>query len=404
MTVEKTRTLLLGVGGVPCPRLLEWAKTGELPFLAGILREGVSGPLEPAIPAYFSVAWADWLSGRNPGHHGFFGPGNKIEIRKSIENTLAGGECSSVIFNLPPALTIAPGAGQEIFPGESDQRQNDWQKIERWGKTFCSLWEKKDWDFFAAAIDFSPSTTVTPDESSLLALVKSWDTNLDQTLSSYGHELNILVLSTALPLKPKNFSLEKILEAEGFLKKQGHKTDPASSLAYPLGEGEIKINLKGRETGGKVEPGREYEELRDKIIQTLDKYNPAGMPPVLKIYKKEELFSGEYLESAPDLLLEFAPGKNQGLFMAKGSPFVRAQETGPLRGIDIAPTILYVRGQEIPSTLEGRIIKEAFTPDFWRLNLPQVKTPAETLKTLPEVSPEKLERIIERLKGLGYLT
>ena len=42
--------------------------------------------------------------------------------------------------------------------------------------------------------------------------------------------------------------------------------DWSKSRAYSLGLGKIYLNVKGRESQGIVNPGREYEELRDEII------------------------------------------------------------------------------------------------------------------------------------------
>ncbi|UCE04826.1 MAG: alkaline phosphatase family protein, partial [bacterium] len=67
----------------------------------------------------------------------------------------------------------------------------------------------------------------------------------------------------------------------------------------------ININLKGREPKGIVEPGEEYEQLRDRIIGELYRLkDPYTFENVIdEIYRKEDLFQGDYLYSAPDIIL-----------------------------------------------------------------------------------------------------
>lgn len=67
----------------------------------------------------------------------------------------------------------------------------------------------------------------------------------------------------------------------------------------------ININLKSREPQGTVNPGEEYEQLRDEIISELYRLkDPYTFENVIdQAYRKEELFEGKYLETAPDIIL-----------------------------------------------------------------------------------------------------
>ncbi|MFC1938098.1 alkaline phosphatase family protein [Chloroflexota bacterium] len=81
--------------------------------------------------------------------------------------------------------------------------------------------------------------------------------------------------------------------------------DWSQTKAYGMGkEGMICINLKGREPWGIVEPGQEYEEVRDEIIAKLRQItNPeTGKVADIKVFKKEEVYHGQYFRSAPDIL------------------------------------------------------------------------------------------------------
>ncbi len=79
--------------------------------------------------------------------------------------------------------------------------------------------------------------------------------------------------------------------------------DWSKTKAYALGLGPIYINLKGREPQGIVEPGEEYEKVRNEIIKGLEEYvDPeTGLHPVKKVYKREEIYKKFDKELIPDL-------------------------------------------------------------------------------------------------------
>jgi len=103
-----------------------------------------------------------------------------------------------------------------------------------------------------------------------------------------------------------DFSLKDLQKGTGFWPG----VDWTRSRAYSLGLGKIYINLKGREGNGFVNPGREYEELRDEIIGKMSKaVDPAtGKPFVSVIHKADRIFSGPKVPDAGDLVLGFEVG------------------------------------------------------------------------------------------------
>ena len=157
-----------------------------------------------------------------------------------------------------------------------------------------------------------------------------------------------------------------------------------SQHAYWMG---ISINLKGREAEGIVEPGEEYEKLRNYIIREL--YNlrdpETGEKVIEKALKKEEVYSGPYLNKAPDILVltknqeyisdpspygdifsknsnEIHAHKMNGIFIAYGPDIKRGQIKGA-KIIDIAPTILHMMNVPVPEDMDGRVLKEIFKED-----------------------------------------
>jgi predicted AlkP superfamily phosphohydrolase/phosphomutase len=82
--------------------------------------------------------------------------------------------------------------------------------------------------------------------------------------------------------------------------------DWTKTRAYALGLGQIFVNLAGRESSGIVPPVRR-EALLDEISAKLTELRSAKDEKVFdRIYRGEEIWTGERMEDAPDLQCGFA--------------------------------------------------------------------------------------------------
>ena len=83
----------------------------------------------------------------------------------------------------------------------------------------------------------------------------------------------------------------------------------AKTKAYALGFSSIYLNLKGREAKGIVNPGHEAEQLKRKVADVLTSLKDpnTGMHAIRNVYTREELYSGLYINDAPDLIVGFEP-------------------------------------------------------------------------------------------------
>jgi predicted AlkP superfamily phosphohydrolase/phosphomutase len=159
--------------------------------------------------------------------------------------------------------------------------------------------------------------------------------------------------------------------------------DWSQTRAYALGLGGIYLNLQGREGQGIVAPG-EAEGLKAALAQELAGLGDPerGQRAVRSVLPRERVYTGPYVEEAPDLLVNFAPGYRvswgtplggapAGLFedntrkwtgdhmidprLAPGvllmnQPFAREQASL----LDLAPTILAALGVPPGEAMEGR--------------------------------------------------
>ncbi len=210
--------------------------------------------------------------------------------------------------------------------------------------------------------------------------------------------------------------------------------DWTRTRAFALGHiGQIYINLKGRQPSGIVAPGAEYENLRDEIRNQLLKlkHPETNEQLIARVLNREEIYHGELLDNTPDLLLlpadfkylafgesEFASNKLVGPSLGHTGHH-RLEGIGALAGphvqvgaqihdaslVDLAPTILYALGLPIPPDMDGRVLTEAFTPDFVNQTALNYDT-ANAVRTDfgGTYSDDEEEQVIQRLADLGYVS
>lgn len=214
--------------------------------------------------------------------------------------------------------------------------------------------------------------------------------------------------------------------------------DWSRTRAYSFGyHGQIYLNVRGREPQGIIQPGREYEQVRDELIEALKAWKDPDdhQPVVSQVFKREEIFQGPYLEKAPDLILVmrdfayitrqgyefgrnsqeiFAPPATfesgshrlEGIVIARGAGIRRLGEVSPISIMDIAPTVLYLLDVAIPSWMDGQLLREWIVPSLLTQAPPEWRDeqPGESgVRDNISWTEEDEESVLERLRGLGYL-
>lgn len=210
--------------------------------------------------------------------------------------------------------------------------------------------------------------------------------------------------------------------------------DWAHTRAFALGTifPGIYLNVKGREPHGVVEPGAEYETLREDIARRLYEWvdETTGEHVVSKVRMREEVYSGPYLERAPDILFDGYDGRyvpfvargfptnaitappyelsgshrRDGLVVLKGPPFRRGVSLPDYRIEDLAPTILHILGYGVPSDMDGRVMKEACTQEYLSVYpIRQAEGSWIPAGDASEYTAAEETAVAERLKDLGYL-
>jgi predicted AlkP superfamily phosphohydrolase/phosphomutase len=151
-----------------------------------------------------------------------------------------------------------------------------------------------------------------------------------------------------------------------------------------MGIGQIYFNLRGRESRGIVSPGAEARRLADELSAKLlaMKDPDDGAAIIRSVYKRDDIYSGEYLGNAAELQVGMHEGYRvswqttlggspEGLVypnMKKWSADHGGYDFATTAGVlitnrrlsspapsilDVAPTVLKYFGVAIPGELDG---------------------------------------------------
>jgi predicted AlkP superfamily phosphohydrolase/phosphomutase len=148
--------------------------------------------------------------------------------------------------------------------------------------------------------------------------------------------------------------------------------------------GGVRINLKGREPSGLVQPGPDYDALCQELTEALLALENAdtGGRAVQWVARADTLYRGRHLKEMPDLFVEWehsAPIRRvcspqigtvsrsfhghrtgehwkNGLLAGLGPRFRSGEVGAEIRTQDVAPTILEFFGVETPPSHEGKSV------------------------------------------------
>jgi predicted AlkP superfamily phosphohydrolase/phosphomutase len=327
---------------------------------------------------------------------------------------------------------------------------------------------KKEWDLFAFVImetDWVQHILWGKKDECLLPLYVKIDGMIGQFMKVLREEDAIVILSDhGFGSIRKTFYLNAWLKKKGFLasKRQwGYsKEDPDVGIfhhrrgsswvnkvkwalskrntvidwkktqAYfdntgtPFG---IRINLRGREPEGVVTP-EVYEEVRNRVIEELHSAmdEQEGKKVMNRIYRKEDVYWGPYLENACDIICipndeynlngrikddifkEHKKGASfhrlHGIFILHGPGIKKGEKIEGAHIMDVAPTILYLLGLPVPKDFDGKVLVEALEPEVLKaypIRAENISLQAEVAEFL--MTEAEVEEVTKKLRGLGYM-
>ncbi len=214
--------------------------------------------------------------------------------------------------------------------------------------------------------------------------------------------------------------------------------DWSQTRAFAYGTfGNVVLNVRGREAEGIVAPD-DYESVRNDVAQALRELRGQNGEEIVRaVHRREDLCYGPEIEKVPDLIVEFeeyawlgkgnlqsrndslwdrieiesgsrlsyvGSHRTEGIFALTG-PSAAAGRSLEADIADVAPTILYLLGQALPSDLDGRLVTEALDAGLLESRPPEYSdAESDVLVSATEGYSADDERAVEdRLRGLGYL-
>ncbi len=211
--------------------------------------------------------------------------------------------------------------------------------------------------------------------------------------------------------------------------------DWSASQVFPATDHEfgLFVNLDGLKPNGIVSP-RDYDAVCDRAVEALMAVEDpvTGQAPFRAVHRRDALYTGPYVEMAPDLLLEMAPGwhmrtkwpsrfgrrppvhrasglagihTREAILLASGSAVRPGCPPSEAALADITPTVLALLGLEPPGGLDGRMLETAFAfpADRRPVDMGKAEGPKPPAAGEDGYSQQDQEAMTRRLEDLGYL-
>lgn len=438
---KKKKIVVIGIDGVPFTFIKRHIEAGDLPNFKALLEKGDFRRMNSVMPCISSVAWSSYMTGCNPAKHNIFGfidrKPNPFEMyiptsvnmkAPTLWQILSENKLRVVVINVP--VTYPPKEVNGVLIGDflaTDLRKavyptSVFEKLDSMGyridvdawagredkdkfledisytinkriEAANWLFESQKWDFFQLHImstdrinHFLWDEYEREDPKyapQFLAFYRKIDDFLGEMEKRLGEDSEFIVLSDHgfCSIKKEVFT-NYWLEREGYLKFDKEKPSNLKDMSpetrvYSLIPGRFFVNLRGREQSGAVEPGVEYEKLRDELVERLPTMTDpeTGEKIIRNAYKREELYSGPCFEQAADVIADPHDGYdlkanlNQGQLALKGSLegmhtyddaslYIRNREIkgDSLWVADLMPTILHLFDVEIPGHVDGKVV------------------------------------------------
>lgn len=362
---KHNRVIIIGLDGVPYSLIKDLAQKKVMPNMGRIVKEGTFRQMSSSIPEISSVAWSSVITGKNPGEHGIFGftefPIGTYRLSFPNFNDLKAPvfwnnpPTPSVIINVPstyPASTmqgmlisgfVSPSLEKAVYPASllSHLRQNNYkidvdsskahqsfdmflsdlnQTLQSRIETYRYLWGKEDWEIFMLVFTGTDRLMhflwdAYEDEahkyhSQFLEHFSKIDEVVGEIAEKCHDKDTLLFLSDhGFGRLNHEVNINYLLRKEGFLKSEDFASINYDTKAFALDPARIYINLKGKYPRGNVEI-KDVEKIVEDLINLFESLEFEGEKIIKKIFRKEDIYSGPYMQQAPDMVLVGNDGFN----------------------------------------------------------------------------------------------
>jgi len=347
-----SRVVVLSIDGVPYSFIQKRIAAGDLPNFKKLLDNGSMRRMNSVQPCVSSVAWASYMTGKNPGKHNIFGfidkktgtletfvPTSVNVMSATIWEIMSRAGKKVFVMNVPGTFPPRPVNGILIgcflgtrlesiaYPKQISAelkarqyridaraaiaRENLDRFIDECNLVFTRraeimlhYLEKEPWDFFQGHIMETDRMNhffwdqaengYSPYAKAFSNFYKRLDELIGAVAEKIGDEAELIVLSDhGFCAIKREIYLNRFLAEAGLLKFKTASPKSlhdmhAESLAYSLIPGRVFINLQGREPNGAIAPER-YEWARQQVTQTLlELRDPDDGAPIIREVIKRE--------------------------------------------------------------------------------------------------------------------
>jgi predicted AlkP superfamily phosphohydrolase/phosphomutase len=363
---KKKKFMVIGIDGVPYELLKRFADEGVMPNVKRLMDQYSLKQTRAPLPEVSSVSWASFMTGKNPGEHGVFGF-TEIDSRdysyifpyfptfpaKPVWEIIGTRKKRSIIINLPGTYPIRPmrgmlisgfvapeleksvypvsllpilkGIGYRVDVDASVGKDNKPAFLKdlfstlnvRYG--FYQSVVREEWDLFFFIITgtdrlhhFLFNVVDEPGAEfygDFLDYYRRVDTIIGEIAADMEmREVPFIILSDHGFVKiKKEVYLSQYLKEWGYLdfgiEKPGDlESITAKTRVFALDPSRLYIHLEGKYKRGRVRKD-EYDPLREEIKSRFLGLEIDGEKVMESVYYKEEIYSGPYMEKAPDLVL-----------------------------------------------------------------------------------------------------
>ena len=365
---ENAKTVIIGLDGVPFGMIKDFAETGVMPNTAELISQGIFKKMQSSIPEVSCVAWSSMITGQNPAAHGIFGfmdlRAGSYKMRFPNFSDLKSPpfwdqwDGRSVIINVPGTYPVREMNGVHIsgfvsihleksvhpkslipklkdldyrldvdaqkahsemgaFLADVDKTTN--ARIE----TYRYLWDSIDWRRFMLVFTCTDrlmhflwdayEDTGHKYHDFFLDHFRKIDAAVGEITSRMGDD-DLLVMHSdhGFERLEHEVYISYFLEREGFLQ---FKPDADRALenishgtkAFVLDPARIHLNLKGKYPCGSVDHA-DAEDILSQLESLFTALEVDGKKVIRDIYRKEQIYSGPYLDDGPDMILVGAEG------------------------------------------------------------------------------------------------
>lgn len=361
-----------------------------MPRLGAFMSSGSVAPMRSTIPTISSVSWAGFLTGNNPGRHGIYGftDIDRTEFKQYFPNfgslkgdtvfDIVGGQGGrSVVVNVPGTYPAREMSGtlvsgfvaikleKAVYPPSmlgrlkemgyridvdyvrANERPDEFFKdlfatlaIRR--RLLVELAREDEWGLFIGVITETDRLHhyfwhVWEDEGSpyhqrFVDFYAEVDEAVGELLDSLVGVPTVVLADHGHTLIESEFYPNVLLRELGML---SYRREPPSTVAdidpatraFVLDPGRVYLNLRGRYPTGTVDPA-DADGVLDEIEAAMCAADLGGKRPVSRVFRRDELYSGGYVEDAPDMVLHFNPGFDIKGSMRAEALFGRSALTG----------------------------------------------------------------------------